>query len=291
MLAILFACGVIGFVVGRQAHDRPWLLKQQRAYLTIGLPVLLFACSALGEIDLVRCIANAGLYLLAAGGFLVACTLIAARLRWNVEPTVLGLTATLTNTVMVGIPLFNAVDARDVLALIYFIIPLQALSLFTVATFALRRTDERATRPQLVPNVTYGLVAGVAIGAILPHPPELDGIRTALFAILQVTSFTVLGTSLGCVRVGSSKRSIVGSLVLAKLVLMPAFIYGVFALLRPEDAPAATLIAALPVGINALSYVASIEDRSTSYVSRAILYTTVAAIPSLGIWLRVFGYV
>jgi len=47
---------------------------------------------------------------------------------------------------------------------------------------------------------------------------------------------------------------------------------------------------AVHLGINALSYSASIEDRSTSYVSRAILYTTVAAIPCLVTLLWLFGY-
>lgn len=293
MLWLLLACGVVGFAVGRRAHDRVWLVDNQRRFLTAGLPVLLLLCTAFTPLDLAACLTNAGLYFAAACVFLLACTALSARLRWDIEPTLVGLTATFTNTVMVGIPTFEAVHARDALALVYFIIPLQALVLFAIATLAYVRGGRRwpgANRRQLVPNVTYGLAAGVAIGVLIPHPHELDGVREILVGILQLTSFTVLGTSLGGIRATGGDRRIVGGLVVAKLAVMPAFVYAVFLALRPAHSAAATLIAALPIGINALSYAASTDERSIKYVSRAIFLTTLLAIPSLVLWSCLFGY-
>lgn len=292
-LVWMILVGFLGFAVRRKHRDSPRLEQIQTSYLKLGLPLLLLVATALKRIDLLDSLLSAGFYYASASLFMLGTFAV---FRWRVrelDASVAALTAAFGNTVMVGIPLFEAVAARDVLELMYLVIPLHALVLFSVATglSALAGRAHGAGRLALrLPNVTYALVLGVILGVLIEHQAGYDAIRGKVVGIMQFATFFVLGLAVGGVQPRRHRSSVLLGLTAAKLLVMPAFVYAAFRLLGAGDARGACLVAALPVGVNVLGYAATFEDESTGYVSQAILYTTGGAFVTLVALLALFGY-
>lgn len=285
--------GVAGFALQKRYRGNQRLRRFQTSYLQIWLPLLLLVATALKQIDLLGSLINAGIYYACATLFMV-CTF--AVFRWRVreiDASVAALTAAFGNTVMVGIPLFEAVAARDALELMYLVIPLHALVLFSVATAlnAVAGRSRGAGRVALkLPNVTYALAVGVVLSMVLEHHAVYDLIRANVVRVMQFSTFFVLGLSMGGVQPGQSLGRVLVGLAVAKLFAMPAFIFAAFWVLGASYARGACLVAALPVGINVLSYAATFDDGSTEYVSQVILYTTAGFFVSVVALLAGLGY-
>ena len=199
------------------------------------------------------------------------------------------------NTVMVGIPVFEAVHARNALELLYFVVPVHALVLFSLATAVNAVTDpsrQAGRRPVLrLPSITYALALGVALSFVVPESAWSSGLRQALAVAIKYLTFFFLGVALGDVPIGGRGRRAILGVTAAKLLVMPAFVYGVFWCVNPAHARDACLIAALPVGINVVSYAASVDPGSTSQVSRSVLLSTLASVVTLTALLMALGYV
>jgi malonate transporter and related proteins len=292
VLLVLVLVGLAGFATARLAGPRPAVRAFQAVYLKYVLPILLLAFRALAKIDLKTNIENAGLFYLASAVFLIVTFFLARRLRLDLDASVAALTATFLNTVMVGAPLFECVHASDALCLLYTVVPFHSFFLFPIATLVwwLARGRHPSGPRQGVPFILYAMVIGTILSFFIPSSELTGSAKRAIGIATHFSTFFVIGLSMARVKLVVSGRA-VRWMTFVKLVVMPAFIYGVFRVLRPEYAPAATLIAALPAGISTLAYSEAFGERDTAYTSQTILFSTAGSILSLSVWLWALGYV
>lgn len=211
------------------------------------------------------------LYFLAVG---VLYALVFLTQGHNTRAAVLGLAATFSNTVMIGIPLIGLAYGQAALVMLFTLISVHALILLTVATIVLEVMEARQVAavklagdaPQR--HVWQTVLMAIKNGII--HPVPLPIILGLLFAQtgwvipdvvdrpLQLlgnafgpVALLLVGATLTQVRVGSHLRAALGISVLKNLVL-PVLVAAACWLLglRGLDFTVMVVAASLPMGAN-----------------------------------------
>lgn len=192
----------------------------------------------------------------------------------NTRAAVLGLAATFSNTVMIGIPLIGLAYGQSALVLLFTLISVHALILLTVATIVLEIMEVRqlrATQPagDVAPRQVWQTVL-IAVKNGIIHPVPLPIILGLLFAQtglvipdvvdrpLQLlgnafgpVALLLVGATLTQVRVGSHLRAALGISLLKNLAL-PALVAAVGWLAGSHGQAWTVMIvaASLPTGAN-----------------------------------------
>lgn len=190
---------------------------------------------------------------------------VAARGRTRSDAAMHALTATFSNTAMVGIPIVSLAFGEPGLRLLMPIIALHALVLMTAATLiieldragatggSVRRSVGRAALRSIVHPVVMPVLLGLAWHALgLPLSGPLDRTLALLAAAGPTMSLVMMGASLAHVGLGSTWRGAVVSSIV-KAFVHPLLVWAVGAgVLGLAGLPLAVAVVAgaLPVGGN-----------------------------------------
>ncbi len=261
----------IGYIAGRAGWIRSEATKDLSNLVFVVLtPALLFRAMSAVHIEQLN-FKPVALYFVAIGILYVAVFVLQGR---STRAAVLGLAATFSNTVMIGIPLVGLAYGQNGLVMLFTLISVHALVLLTAATIALEITEIRhvaqageangqpprhvlstvltAVKNGIIHPVPLPIIVGLLFaqtGLVLPEvvdrPLQLLGNAFGPVALLLV------GATLTQVRVGSQWRGALGISLLKNLAL-PLLVAAVgwAAGLRGLEWNVMVVAASLPMGAN-----------------------------------------
>lgn len=265
----------------------------------IAVPVLLF--NSISRIDLTRAIHVEMLASFYTGAvFCFVCMIALARIVWKRNPgeaVAVGFCALFSNTVLLGLPIFERAYGAGAMAPVFGILIFHAAGLYTLGfiTMEFSRRDGRSLSETLV-SVSKSMInnpfmIGVFLGFLvnvfsIKLPGVITGAVDMLSAAAIPTALVGIGTALTRY---SLKSELSESLAVAvfSLVVHPAaaFLISHFILGLPvEYVRAAVIIAAMPPGVNVYIF-AIMYDRAVSLAASTILISTVLSILTISMWL------
>jgi len=255
------------------------------------MPVLLF--SGLAKADLAEALSPLLLmryYLPAFVVFIVVNLLVHRRLG---RPSSMGLAASYSNNVLVGIPLITVMLGAESLVYLFAVLAFHSLLLFTLQSiynaFWGGKGEERIDWRGLLASLANPLIIGLFLGGLvnlagIPIPGPLWHIVEMLAAAALPTALLMLGLSLASYRLYLSGT--MALLTAAKLVVFPLLVLGMGWLmpgLTTEARTVLVLMAACPTGINVLAFAMGREDMRI--LGSVIFLSTVMAAITLPVWL------
>lgn len=273
-------------------------------------PALLFRAMSSVHIEQLN-FKPVALYFVAVG---ILYTVVFMAQGHNTRAAVLGLAATFSNTVMIGIPLIGLAYGQGALVMLLTLISVHALTLLTVATIVLEIMEVRqlsaAQATGEAPPRHIGETVLKAIKNGIIHPVPLPIILGLLFAQtglvipdvldrpLQLlgnafgpVALLLVGATLTQVRVGTHLRAALG-LSLLKNLLLPALVAAVCWLsgLRGLELTVMTVAASLPMGANVFLFaqryqVAQDLVTASMAVSTAMGLITITLVMSMVVYL------
>ncbi|AQZ95840.1 AEC family transporter [Halopseudomonas phragmitis] len=286
----IFALIAIGYLLGW----RRWLPTEAGTALAaitfkLFMPVLLFA--GLARADLSEGLSPMLLVAYFVPALLVFILINVVAHRSQGRPTSMGLAASYSNNVLVGIPLVSLLLGTDKLVYLFAVLVFHSLILFTLQSLYIALFSgqgERLSWRQTLSSLTNPIIVGLLLGATL----NLSGLalpaavwRTVdwLAAASLPCALLVLGMSLAHYRLYLSRAML--SLTLAKLLAFPLLVMGFTSLLplNPEARTVLVLMAACPTGVNVLAYAMGQEDNRI--ISSVIFLSTLLAAFSMPLWL------
>lgn len=258
------------------------------------MPVLLF--SGLARADLLDALSP----LLLMGYYIPAFVVFIAVNLWVHRrlgrPSSMGLAASYSNNVLVGIPLITVMLGVESLVYLFAILAFHSLLLFTLQSVYNAFWGSRGEKINwlgLLSSLANPLIIGLFLGALvnlsgLAIPGPLWRIVEMLAAAALPTALLMLGINLASYRLYLS--STMAMLTTAKLVVFPLLVLGMGWLwpgLTAEARTVLVLMAACPTGINVLAFAMGQED--TRILGSVIFLSTVMAAITLPIWLMVLA--
>lgn len=244
---------------------------------------------------------------------LVVVALIYAFERWRrrpgepvTAPSVKAITAGFGNTLQVGVPVAAGVFGEQGLAIHIAVVSLHSLTLLTLLTSLVELDVARergsrsfgATLRQTVRNtvihpVVLPVLAGLSWNATgWALPAVLDEVLQNLGTAVVPLCLTLIGMSLAYYGWPKSWRGI-GGLVAAKLLLIPAVVFGIAHWgLHLQGLPLAVVVmlAALPTGSNALIFAQRYRTMEGE-VTAATVLSTVLYVATAPVWLALLAWV
>ncbi|WP_193076087.1 AEC family transporter [Pseudomonas sp. FME51] len=258
------------------------------------MPVLLF--SGLARADLLDALSPLLLmryYIPAFVVFIAVNLWMHRRLR---RPSSMGLAASYSNNVLVGIPVITVMLGVESLVYLFAILVFHSLLLFTLQSIYNAFWGSRSEKIDwlgLLSSLANPLIIGLFLGALvnlsgLTVPGPLWRIVEMLAAAALPTALLMLGMSLASYRLYLSGT--MAMLTTTKLVIFPMLVLGMGWLLPGLTGDARTvlvLMAACPTGINVLAFAMGQED--TRILGSVIFLSTVMAAVTLPIWLMILA--
>lgn len=258
------------------------------------MPVLLF--SGLAKADLAEAMSPLLLLLYYIPAILVFVGVNLLMHRRLGRPSSMGLAASYSNNVLVGIPLITVMLGVDSLVYLFAILVFHSLVLFTLQSIynALwGQTGHGMDWRGLLSSLANPLILGLAMGALvnffsLPIPGPLWRIVELLAGAALPMALLMLGISLSGYRLHLSGSML--ALTLGKLLLFPALVLGAGFLvpgLNPVAHAVLVLMAACPTGVNVLAF--SMGDGDIRIISSVIFLSTLLASFTLPLWLMLIA--
>jgi predicted permease len=308
LLPVVFLIA-IGFIAGRVGWIRAEATKDLSNLVFVVLtPALLFRAMSSVHIEQLN-FKPVALYFVAVG--ILYGVVFVAQGR-NTRAAVLGLAATFSNTVMIGIPLVGLAYGESALVLLFTLISVHALTLLTVATIVLEIMEARqlgATQPAAgtAPRHVWQTVLTAIKNGII-HPVPLPIIVGLLFAQtglvipdvvdrpLQLlgnafgpVALLLVGATLTQVRVGSHLRDALGISLLKNLAL-PALVAAVgwLAGSHGQDWTVMIVAASLPMGANVFLF-AQRYQVAQDLVTASMAVSTVLGLASITLVMSLVG--
>lgn len=213
------------------------------------------------------------------------------RRRGRASP--LGLAASYSNNVLIGIPLVTALLGADRLVYLFAVLVFHSLALFSLQSLYValgtgQRVEPRGLLKSLFNPIINGLLLGALVNVLgLELPAALWQTADWLAAAALPCALMVLGMGLSRYRFHPSTAVFV--LTGLKLLAFPALVWWLGALLGLAAPARAVLLlmAACPTGVNVLAFATTPEDTRT--LGSQVFLSTVLALLSLPLWMSLAG--
>lgn len=299
----------IGFIAGRVGWIRAEATKDLSNLVFVVLtPALLFRAMSAVHIEQLN-FKPVALYFVAVG---VLYALVFVAQGHSTRAAVLGLAATFSNTVMIGIPLVGLAYGQAALVMLFTLISVHALILLTAATIVLEIMEAHQMRAvplagDVPPRQVWQTVLTAMKNGII-HPVPLPIIVGLLFAQtglvipdvidrpLQLlgnafgpVALLLVGATLTQVRVGSHLRAAMGISCLKNLAL-PVLVAAVCWLsgLRGLDLKVMIVAASLPMGANVFLF-AQRYQVAQDLVTASMAVSTVLGLATITLVMSLVG--
>ena len=230
----------------------------------------------------------------------------------NTRAAVLGLAATFSNTVMIGIPLIGLAYGQAALVMLLTLISVHSLILLTAATIVLEVMEARQLRAAQAAgdaparHVWHTVLTAIKNGIIQPVPlPIILGLLFAQTGLvipdvvdrpLQLlgnafgpVALLLVGATLTQVRVGPHLRAALG-ISLLKNLMLPALVATVCWLsgLRGQELAVMIVAASLPMGANVFLF-AQRYQVSQELVTASMAVSTVLGLATITLVMSLVG--
>tara|TARA_Y100000748_G_scaffold121211_3_gene101853 strand:- start:5016 stop:5939 length:924 start_codon:yes stop_codon:yes gene_type:complete len=271
-----------------------------RLVVWLCLPALLFQTTATATLDEIW---HPGfIAVISIGSLAVFFATLLYRLRGRslADASIDGLSAAYANTGYIGIPLCLLVLGDDGLAPALIASLIVVCVLFTVAVVLVEAGLQRAGSPlRVVGRVTLALAKNpLVVAPLLGGVWNLGGVEQpiamARFLELQgdaTVPCALISLGLFLARPQPAVAGGAGALVLIKLIVQPALVWGLATWvfhLPPLWAKAALLLSALPTGTGPFM-LAEFYGREAAVVARAVLWSTLGSLVTLSLCLLWLG--
>lgn len=221
----------------------------------------------------------------------VLVNLWAHRRRGAASP--LGLAASYSNNVLIGIPLVTTLLGAGQLVYLFAVLVFHSLLLFSLQSlYAAFGTGQRVEPRSLLRSLFNPIINGLLLGALvnglaLPLPAAFWKTADWLAAAALPCALMVLGMGLSRYRFHPSAA--VSALAAAKLLALPALVWWTSGLLGLNEAARAVLMlmAACPTGVNVLAFASTPED--SRLLGSQVFLSTVLALLTLPLWMSLAG--
>lgn len=215
----------------------------------------------------------------------------AHRRRGTASP--LGLAASYSNNVLIGIPLVTTLLGAGQLVYLFAVLVFHSLLLFSLQSlYAAFGTGQRVEPRSLLRNLFNPIINGLLLGALvnglaLPLPAAFWKTADWLAGAALPCALMVLGMGLSRYRFHPSAA--VSALAAAKLLVLPALVWWTSGLLGLNEAARAVLMlmAACPTGVNVLAFASTPED--SRLLGSQVFLSTVLALLTLPLWMSLAG--
>ncbi|MBV7315775.1 AEC family transporter [Shewanella sp. NIFS-20-20] len=205
---------------------------------------------------------------------------------WS-KSAVLALSASYSNSLLVGLPVIIAAFGQTQMARVFLIIPFHSAILFGL-TFALSGQGDR--RQYLKDTLLNPVVTSIAIGLLanalnIPLPSWLGDPLAMLAAPAITCALFVLGANLHYYRLTTSWAPAIG-LSMVKLLLLPAmvFVCGHGFGLSELDIALTVLLAASPLGVNA--YLIAVKlNQDADITASSVVISSGLSVLTVASWL------
>lgn len=221
----------------------------------------------------------------------VLVNLWAHRRRGAASP--LGLAASYSNNVLIGIPLVTTLLGAGQLVYLFAVLVFHSLLLFSLQSlYAAFGTGQRVEPRSLLRSLFNPIINGLLLGALvnglaLPLPAAFWKTADWLAGAALPCALMVLGMGLSRYRFHPSAA--VSALAAAKLLALPALVWWTSGLLGLNEAARAVLMlmAACPTGVNVLAFASTPED--SRLLGSQVFLSTVLALLTLPLWMSLAG--
>ncbi|MEE3938664.1 AEC family transporter [Pseudomonas viridiflava] len=203
--------------------------------------------------------------------------------------TPFGLTASFSNNILIGIPLVVGVFGDQGLVLLFTVIAVHSLTLFTFQSlYDSLAGDQPFNTRSLFASLANPLIIGLLLGIVvnlsgLALPEWADHLTTWLAQAALPCALIVLGSNLSSFKLTPSPQAL--GITVGKLFLMPLLVLLACMLLGIEGLSRGVLVlmAAGPAGVNVLGFARSVPH--VQKTSSAICLTTVLSAATLPLWM------
>ncbi|GLX77032.1 permease [Thalassotalea insulae] len=205
---------------------------------------------------------------------------------------VFALTASYSNTVIIGLPILYALLGDKAIGIIFMIITFHSALLFTITTSFSNTTETLSVWQKLTQQMTKNtLVVAILSGLIVNLSPIRvpDGVSEVINLLSWPTitlALLLLGTSLSQYKLSQQKHFITLA-TLFKLVLLPTLVY-FFAnhlfQLPNEITTILVILSASPTGVNAY-LIASSQQLHRETSAGTVVFSSLCSIVTLSLWL------
>ncbi|MBD1551381.1 AEC family transporter [Pseudomonas typographi] len=284
----IFLLIILGYVLGRRQVLDP-RANQALAFLAfnIFMPMVLFTGMANAPL-------RGGLDLKVLGAFFIPALMIFAGVnviahRVVGHPTPFGLTACFGNNVLIGLPLVATLFGPHGLVLLFTVLAVHSLLLFTFQSLYSTVAGSEPFRPRtLVKSLANPTIVGLLCGLLLnlaqlSLPGPLDHLAHWLAQAALPCALIVLGANLAGFALKPSRTAL--GITFAKLFAMPLIVLLAckWLALGPLPTNVLVLMAANPCGVNTLGFSRTLQDSQKA--SSAICLSTVLAALTLPLWM------
>ncbi len=213
------------------------------------------------------------------------------------EQGVLGIGASYSNLVLIGLPIVSAGLGDEALLPLFLLVSIHSAVLFFLSTVMVERGERHGrslqqialqTGKSLARNpIIIGLVSGLLVNLLaIPIPGPLDDAVSLLSRAALPCSLFVLGASLTTYKIAghlSEAWLIIGLKMVLQPLLVWILVFRVFEI-DPLWGTVAVMAAGMPVGINAYMFAQKYQT-GIAVLSTAVLLSTIFAIFSQSFWL------
>lgn len=219
----------------------------------------------------------------------------------RVHATVAGLSASYSNTVLVGIPVLLNYMGDEAILPAFVIISIHAALLLTLSSYLVTAAEAGSMNLRSLAEVFYTslrnpIIFSLLLGFIfnyfdIPLFAWLESVLTSLSKAALPVALIVLGSALASYKLSDGiYTSLMISLI--KLVMLPALVcflsHKVFNL-NPALSSVAVTLAAMPVGIMSYSFAENRKDIAPT-VASSILLSTLLSIITIPLWLYMLAH-
>jgi predicted permease len=294
----LFALILIGFVFVRRGRLGADGVKGIGTFVfNLAVPALLFRSMVTGLPHDGAGLSVVYVYYLGAA-IIFALSMLIGRFAFGydlVHQALMAITATFSNSVLIGIPLIFAVFDREGQIAVLLITSLHSAIFVTLATVLVEIGRGTGARPLAIARTVFAnpLLTSVLAGGAWaltgwPLPAPLDVFTKLLAGAAAPVALFALGATLAQFPFGGAARDI-ATITVLKMAVHPMLVWALATAfhLTPTQTAVAVIIAALPSGVNPFI----LAQRYGIYVQRAassVVVTTALAVVTAALLLAWF---
>ncbi|MBM7070560.1 AEC family transporter [Shewanella sp. 202IG2-18] len=283
--------------VGYYSSRKAFFSKEQIAAISkfifyLCIPCLLFSGMATAKLDVMQSLSVMQSFYISALLLFVAVAFTYRCKRQSLkQAAVMALTATYSNTILIGLPIVIYAVGKSSVDLVFIIITFHSVMLFTL-TYLLAgdiKAIKKTVKTVLINPVISSLTIGLIVNLLHLPIPDILMVSVKLLSEPAIAgAIFVLGANLFHLQLKGSLRE-ASILSVIKVIVLPAMVYtlGRYVFdLSDVALQVVVLLAAAPVGVNAF-FVAKELDAQETKTANAVVISTILSALSYSFWLFV----
>lgn len=258
--------------------------RTEKVFIHYFLPLAMLFLVSLKEVNMGAALGYSGVYYFLALAFMISVNVFFKRQKVVEQGEALSMafSASFSNLVLVGVPLFLWLDESRLISLIYMIIPLHSIVLFLFASLmkaAQNQGNQQCWSIQSIPFLSWAMLVGVVLSQLhVWDGVDMENAKSYIVNTLQLGSIWVLSSRLTRGKFDCNCFKSAVSMTLAKTILMPAFFFIALVPFSFSMAAQMAMLAGLPIGLNTMGFTVGASHDMKQSLSLALVISTVLSL-------------